>query len=703
MNLLKLAPVFILLLLLLSFSETVFAADDSIELRSSVISYDASSNIFKGGVPESPINTSRCVVDATNFAGFYYNLDDDISTERFLINKKDANKISIVYKTEPVFQKFAYQQNDWNNQGYSVLGFFAEPYVALSANTPTVSKPKDGVNANRVAPLVIDDRTRYQIRLGDKLSLGHGYTLTVNEVDVNGKTAWMSLKKDGKEIDNGFLSSENPTWILEKDILDERSLQVFRVRLSSVFQGSETSVVEIQGVWLVDFKDAFQVSDDKNYGKFEAESISESSLTYKAEYMLGHNKTESLGNDIKIHVSEGSGSEYKFYIYKEYKNPGQYTIRSSVQSYPGKAVFTPSSFSGLYYDLDEDLWTEMIFVTTDSSSIRQKNLKYISFPVSKKYEFRDWTLGSPRNSEKSSLDRYFVLGIFGEPFVPLNSLYGSKDTLLSNKMAKLVIDSNTKHTLVVGQNLDLGSGYSLQASEINVNGEKVWLNLQKNGRKIADAIVTATGNPDSRTWVLEETVDEEKDIQVMRVHVSQVFQGVESSVVEIKGIWLIDFLNPVIISEGDKFGKFEYEGYESIDIDSYISGSSYIQGDRASSYKALVFVNKDNLSLGKDRDFVIGGNMSLKTSGDGSKYYLYILKTILKTIPDSEVPSSSANTTHSPTSDNIPTSGPKETQSEQSFPPKPTESPSAPDFLIVSSLVSLIVSGLLFRRHYNKK
>lgn len=690
-------PLILIFISLICFTGLALGADDSIELRSSVISYNSSNNTFSGGVITSPQNYSRSIIDATNFAGFYYNLDDDISTEQFIIDKSDSGKINILYKTKPVFQKFAYQNNDWNGLGYSAIGFFASPYVALSTETLSVSSPDKGVNADKVAPLVLDDRETHQIKKGEKLSLGNDYYLIVNEIDLNGKTAWVSLYKDDREIDSGFLSSDNPTWVVEKNVLGE-DVEVFRAGLSSVFQGSETAVVIIRGLWLVDFEDAFSVSSSKKYGKFEPDTISESYLSYKAEIPLSFHKTDDIGNDIKIRFSDGSGSIYKFYLYKEYTKPGSYIIRSAVCEYPGKCIFTPSSFSGLYYDLDEDLWTEVIEIDSDSSSVKKGKLKYMSFPVSKEYNFDGWTFSS-----SGSPDRYFVLGIFGEPYVPLNSVYGSESTLQAEKVAKLVIDSDTKYTLPVGKSLDLGSGYSLKASEINVNGGMVWLNLYKDGKQIEESIVTAEGPANSRTWVLESNVSSERDIQVMRVHVSQVFQGFEKSVVEIRGIWLIDYLNPVSISDNYDFGKFEYDGYYGYNLDPSVSLTPYNIKSGANSHKALIFSNKDNISIGKDKDVNIGGNISLKTSGAGSKYYLYVLKTIEdkkpSSFPDTKVPSDTNDSTDNVSDTNVS----NKTDKTRTDPPSNGDVKDSPDFLIISSIAAFGISAALVKRNNSKK
>ncbi len=90
------------------------------------------------------------------------------------------------------------------------------------------------------------------------------------------------------------------------------------------------------------------------------------------------------------------------------------------------------------------------------------------------------------------MDTYPVLGFFAEKYVPLKSNDASK-------LAKLVLDSKDKYTLKTGEKLDLGSGYSLQAKQVDVDGKKVWLELDKDGQYVDDQIVS-TDTWSDHTW-----------------------------------------------------------------------------------------------------------------------------------------------------------------------------------------------------------
>jgi len=61
---------------------------------------------------------------------------------------------------------------------------------------------------------------------------------------------------------------------------------------------------------------------------------------------------------------------------------------------------------------------------------------------------------------------------FAQKYVPLKPNDASK-------LAKLVLDSDDKYTLKTGQSLDLGSGYTLQAKQVDVTVRRSGSNLRR--------------------------------------------------------------------------------------------------------------------------------------------------------------------------------------------------------------------------------
>ena len=178
-------------------------------------------------------------------------------------------------------------------------------------------------------------------------------------------------------------------------------------------------------------------------------------------------------------------------------------------------------------------------------------------------------------------DQYPVIGFFAEEYIPLNA-----DK--ADKLAKLVLDSDDKYTIRTGETLDLGEGYTIEAKQVDVDGEKVWLEFSKDGEYVDDEIISV-GTGDN-TWTVElDDIQGEDDVVVLKVHVNQVFQGAVDSIAQIEGLWLIDYANAMKIESDDEFGELN---------DVSINGAT------------LKITNEDTFTLTRDSDQEIGrGNV----------------------------------------------------------------------------------------------
>ena len=48
---------------------------------------------------------------------------------------------------------------------------------------------------------------------GDVWEIGKGYSLTVNQVDVEGNKVWFSLSKDGEELESGIVYADSYNFV----------------------------------------------------------------------------------------------------------------------------------------------------------------------------------------------------------------------------------------------------------------------------------------------------------------------------------------------------------------------------------------------------------------------------------------------------------------------------------------------------------
>ncbi|HEY3361616.1 MAG TPA: S-layer protein domain-containing protein, partial [Methanosarcina sp.] len=334
-----------------------------------------------------------------------------------------------------------------------------------------------------------------------------------------------------------------------------------------------------------------------------------------------------------------------------------------------------------YYDLKKNVATESLNVSGIKDRVVPKyGLVYSTTVKSVDYKASDVFNGS-----------YPVLGFFAEQYVPLKSNDASK-------LAKLVVDDDSKRTLKTGDKLDLGQGYSLAAKQVDVDGKKVWLELDKDGQYVDDQVV-ATDSGDG-VWTCKlDNVQGEDNVPVLKVHVSQVFQGAVDSIAQIDGVWLIDYANAIKINSDDSYGKLD---------DVSISGST------------ISISNKDTFTLTRDSDVEIGQGMSFKVAdSDTLRYYPFVERTAgaggnVTTSTSGNITTSTGNittgNTTTPVVDNTTTGNvsatPAETQTPSSSGATPTATNNtttttkkSPGFGVIPGLAGLLSVVYLVRRN----
>src|SRR5664280_1532308 len=78
--------------------------------------------------------------------------------------------------------------------------------------------------------------------------------------------------------------------------------------------------------------------------------------------------------------------------------------------------------------------------------------------------------------------------------------------------------------------------------QVDNDGKKVWLEFSKDGQYVDDQIVATDYGEDN--------------IVVMKVHVNQIISNASGSILQIDGIWLIDYANAKTLNIYNKLGAF---------------------------------------------------------------------------------------------------------------------------------------------------
>jgi S-layer protein (TIGR01567 family) len=529
-------------------------------------------------------------MDANSFPGFFYDIDNNISIENLGIiavpgiSGRDIGAYGLKYTT--TIGEISYKYKPWGN--YTVLGFLGDECIPLKSN-----------DASKFVKLVIDTNDEYTLKSGEKLDLGSGYSLLVKQTFVDDNKVWLELDKGEQYVDDAFISTKvgDQTWTCQLDkIQGEDDVNVFKVHVNKIEQGAVDSIVQIDGLWLIDYAKAIKISTSDKFGVLNDVFINGSTITIFNDdaFNLTRGSDIDLGNELYLRVADSDA--LRFYAFKKKTDPRIYEIRGTVDSGTQPYTWNSNNFAGFFYDLNKDVGTEAMDVSGISGRVIPMNgLVYTTTIGEISYKYKPW-------------GNYTVLGFLGDECVPLKSNDASK-------FVKLVIDTNDEYTLKSGEKLDLGSGYSLLVKQIDIDGNKVWLELDKDEQYVDyEVISTKVGN---QTWTCQlDKIQGEDDVNVFKVHVNKIEQGAVDSIVQIDGLWLIDYAKAIKISTRDEFG---------------VLNNVSINGP------TICIHNRDPIILRRGTDMEICQGMYFKVANsDQLRYYPYVERNInvSKSFPD---------------------------------------------------------------------
>ncbi|MDQ1252826.1 MAG: hypothetical protein QG646_1958, partial [Euryarchaeota archaeon] len=320
------------LMLLTVFASAAMADDNNttsaastVEIRGPVYNGSSLTDILANSTYD---NGTAITMDANKFAAFYYDIDDNVTTESLSIKNvagtsgRTIGENGLVYTTTIGKNEYKNKDVDWGN--YSVIGFFADKYIPLKSN-----------DASKLAKLVLDSDDKYTLKTGETLDLGEGYSLQAKQVDVDGDKVWLELDKDGQYVDDQIVSTDSGdhTWTCEvDDVQGEDNVPVLKVHVNQVFQGAVDSIAQIDAIWLIDYANAMKIESDDEFGKLDNVDISGPTITIsnKDTFSLTRDSDQEIGQGLYFRVADSDA--LRFYAFKQQTTPGTYDIRGTVVS-----------------------------------------------------------------------------------------------------------------------------------------------------------------------------------------------------------------------------------------------------------------------------------------------------------------------------------------------------------------------------------
>ncbi|MEA1895631.1 MAG: S-layer protein domain-containing protein [Euryarchaeota archaeon] len=271
----------------------------------------------------------------------------------------------------------------------------------------------------------------------------------------------------------------------------------------------------------------------------------------------------------------------------------------------GDIIWNKFNFGGFCYNLSDDacVGTETLTVAAYTlegpdinRTIDEDCLVYTTSPTWREYElYRNLGLTVDGNS------RYWIEFWMGEEYVAINHR--------ADKLTKPLVEwgSTDTKTLATGEPWNLSRGFVLEAKMIDLEGEKVWFCLHKNGKEI-DSEVIDTGYPDIQRRVYTYTGDVagEADVPIFSCYAPAVFRGACSNMVQVKYVLLIDN-NVTGIHTGDGYGAMEV---------------------KTTSSSGVTLKNDVPIDLTSNTTTPIMGNLSFETTDNTSsiEFYPHLLR-----------------------------------------------------------------------------
>jgi S-layer protein (TIGR01567 family) len=515
------------------------------------------------------------------YSGFYYDLDTGEGSENLTVEltagSRSIQRDGLEYETKPIITEFEYE--DWGS--YQVIGFMAERYFAgYTENSSFVNDDISVIAEGQLSKILIDSDDRRSLYTGSTLILEEGYSLNIVEVDVNGDTVWVQLEKDGDVVDDGFLSS-NRDYVYETELGDAEDVPLIAVHLAQIFRGTETNAVFVEGIFQIS-DEYVQIENEDRFGEMEVSSTSSSGITMRNDDSITLSRGDTVDIMGRLSFVVADASELRFAPIVETSEPGTYELRGTVHDETlDTTIWTPFNFEGFYYSIDENVSTESLTITEgiSGSSIDDEALVYSTSPALVNFEQESW--GS-----------YQVIGFMAEKYFagyPENTFENSErvSILSDDILSKVLIDDDSQKSMFTGSSITLENGYSFKASEVDVNGNRVLVELYKDGQLLDSGIVPSNGD-----YVYEADIGGAEDVPMIAVHVSTVFRSRETDAVFIEGIFQISD-DYVELSQGDSYGEMEI---------STISSSG------------ITMRNEDSISLSRGDTIDLMGNVSFRVA-----------------------------------------------------------------------------------------
>jgi len=604
----KVTAITLTALVLLLASAMAVSAVDKVEIRGPVATVEDGA-VYTWGPQE--------------FAGFYYDIDDNIGQESITLSITGGNVLDEPngIKYETTAQKDTFDFDEWGE--FWTIGFLAEEYFAayVEGGKEDAYLYYDSTDRNlmvdeQLSKVLIDDDEERTFTTGTPLKLMEDYELAIQAIDLDGNKVYVQLMKDGAVVDSAVVEPskdgadvQDKTYTYKKWLGDTEKIVVVAVHFKNAFRGTDQDLATVDGIWQISDV-VTDVEEDTEYGKMTVQTVNAAepmTITMDNEdnkITLSKNKKQDLMESVKIVTADQDATAedpLRFYLMKEITEPGTYEIRGVVKEVKeGEPIeWDVSSFAGFYYDIDDDLGTEKITMTITNGDVLDEpdGVKYETTAQKDTFDFDEWgefwTIGF-------LADEYFAAYVEGgkeDAYLYYDST--DRNLMVDEQLSKVLIDDDEERTFTTGTPLELEEDYELAIQAIDLDGNKVYVQLMKDGAVVDSAVVEPSkdgADVQDKTYTYKKWLGDTEKIVVIAVHFKNAFRGTDQDLATVDGIWQIsDVVTDV--EEDTEYDKMT------------------VQTVNSAEPMSITMDNEDNkITLSKNKDQLLMQNIRIKTA-----------------------------------------------------------------------------------------
>ena len=602
--------------------------------------------------------------NAQNFAGFWYDIYTDKSTETLIVQGSisDSNRFiesgNLHYNTFDTPIPYKLYANMGKTVGrersYYATGWQGQKYIAINGK------------ANKLAILVLEQESQDKktLSIGETWDIGDGWTLSAQSIDAKAspRQAWLVLSKDGVKKDDKVVSQGESYVYVEKSFAGESDVPLFVTYVDSIFAGATTDMVQLRYTWVIS-KYFTEIKTADKFGNLKVVLADDNqiALVNDVKLQLQKNSLVNIMGDLKFYVADNKRLIY--YPMTILQNADKYTIRGKLAK--GSASWNANNFAGLWYDPDSDQSTETLDVSISFNGptrfIENRDLIYQTSAVSVNYE-----VTKAKGMSVVGTNYYKAVGWQGDKYLAIEGK--------SNKLARILLEQGSatseKKTLTVGETWDLGNGYTLSAQSIDAKASprQAWFVLSKDGRKLDDKVIAQ-----NQLYIYESNFGKDGNVPTMVTYVDSVFAGATTDMVQLRYTFLASE-SAGNIKIGDRFGVFEVT---------------------SSNDDSIVLANMDRIQLSSGNVDLMG-HMKFKIVSDESNFRFIPTMDITPTDEKMPIMSDGSESSYTQT---VPTSTISSTYSTT------TDSSSDNNLinLLVIALLGISFVIIFFKKRFRKK